>query len=88
MPTIYTTEIGEHRGSDGARSVTTYRVNGLPVGNDCTIGLAGDGKWKIGWHNFKADQTAELIPIPDVLYDSPEAALDAVQAYLAQSPIS
>ena len=74
-------EIGHHSSSDGTDYATTYRVTGLPVGNDCIIGLAAEqGRWKITW-----DMDGVPVPAPTGMYETPQLALQDLQQSIESS---
>jgi hypothetical protein len=77
MAQLWVKEIGWHTGPDGAKFVTTYRVDGLPPGHQCVIGYDGTNTWKITWHKDN-----ELLPITDPPYTSAQLALDAISQRL------
>jgi hypothetical protein len=79
-PNLSLTEVGWHSQAGGVKFATTFRVLGLPEGDDCRIDYDGAGVWKITWH-----RSADLLPIYDPPYESPELALEAIRQRLANS---
>jgi hypothetical protein len=83
MPNLSLEEIGHLEHSDGETFVITYRVVGLPAGDSCIVGFAGQSstgqkRWRIDYYRF-TDKAPTAVPMPRVLYKSPELALAAIQ---------
>jgi hypothetical protein len=64
---------------DGPEEPILYAVTGLPSEDMCIVGYAGRGfdgkrKWYLHWY-----RNAQRISSPDVVYDSPDEALKAME---------
>jgi len=78
MKIVRLSEIGRFNNSDGVSFATSYEVGGLPDGDHCGVVFAGPNQWRIDWHRLK-NGVLERIPMRDVLYDTPDLALEAIK---------